>query len=254
VAAAVFTLACTFTGASIGLNTGDYSVLLEGSSFGAPVRKPVLAQVFDAETVSVAGAPVGMREQQLRVRVTGTSLTDLAANLDALYELCDDITRKGGGTLAHTSTDGATATTWRVGIVQVAGPERMGAFYEVKFEAIVTLALAVDAFGLGAEATVLSSGSTVFPLVLDVSAPGGTHDALAAVYYTATTTVPNVMLYAWWPNLGVHNLIPTNHGAEEIGTSATVAYGWVATAVAGVVARCDIRDAHHHRRASSAQA
>ncbi len=233
-APAVFDLACTFTGVSVSLNAGSYSVLDEGSVFGAPVRKPILGQVFDSERVSVAGAPAGMREQQMRVRVTGTTLVDLAANLDALYELADDITRKGGGTLAHTSTGGSTATTWRVGIAQVAGPERMGAHYESRLHAIVTIALAVDAYGLGAEATVLSSGSKVFPLVLDVSAPGGSHDALAAVYYTATATVPNVMLYAWWPNIAVHNMI-WNHGAEEIGTSATVAYGWSASAVSGVI-------------------
>ncbi len=82
----------------------------------------------------------------------------------------------------------------------------------------------------------LTYRSVVFPRVLKLEmASVGTHDALAAVLYTATTTVPSVMLYAWWPAVAVHNLIPSNHGAEEIGTSATVAYGWVATAVSGVI-------------------
>lgn len=234
-AAAAFTLACTSTGTSVSLNAGSYQVLAEGTAFGAVVRSPVFGQVFDNERVMVAGAPAGMREQQIRVMVSGSSMANLASLLDALFVVCDEITRKGGGTLAHTSTDGSTATTFRVGLAQVGAPESMGALYEQSHEAIVTIALAVDPFGLGSEATVLSSGSKVFPLVLDVSAPGGTHDALAAIHYTASSTVPSVMLYAWWPALAVHNLMPTNHGAEEIGTSATVAYGWVATAVSGVI-------------------
>lgn len=217
------------------LHAGSYRVLDEGASFGVVARNAILGRVYDSEGVSVAGAPTGMREQQLPIRVTGTTMANLQANLDALYVVCDDITRRGGGTLAHTSTDGATSTTWRVGIAQVSAPLRGGVYYEKSFEAVVTLSLAVDPFGMGAEATVLSSGSKVFPLVLDVTAPGGTHDALAAVFYTATTTVPNVMLYAWWPQLAIHNLMPTNHGGEEIGTTSTVAYGWVATAVSGVI-------------------
>lgn len=233
-AVAAFTLACTSTGTSVSLNAGAYSVLNQGSSFGAPVRSPVFGRVFDSEQVRVAGAPVDMREQQLRVRVVGSTMADLASKLDDLYVVSDEITRKGGGTLAHTSTDGTQATTFRVGTARVSAPEMMGAWYEQSHEAIVTLAMMVDPFGLGAEATVCSSGSVEFPRVLSVSAPGGSHDALAAIWYTATTTVPSVMLYAWWPAVAAHNMV-WNGGAESIGTSTTTAYGWVATAVSGVI-------------------
>jgi hypothetical protein len=234
-AAAVFDLSCPSTGASLSLNTGSYSVLNEGTALGASVAQPVLGQVFDSQRVSVAGASTGSREQQLRVRVQGSSLADLAAKLDALYALCEDVTRRGGGELAHTSTDGAHATRWRVGVAQVGAPERMGAHYERSLEAVVVVALAVDPFGMGPEARLLTSGSLVFPRVLTVPAPGGTTDALAAVAYTATTGVPSVMLYAWWPAVAAHNMV-WNGGAEAIGTSATVAYGWVASAVSGVIA------------------
>lgn len=75
-----------------------------------------------------------------------------------------------------------------------------------------------------------------FPRVINIEgAWGGKCDALAGVTYTALGgTAPISMLYAWWPTVAPHNMI-WNGGAESIGTSATVAYGWVATAVAGVI-------------------
>lgn len=235
---AVFTLACTSTGTSASLNAGAFTVLDSGTSFGVPVRSPVFGRVFDSESVNVAGAPVEMREQQLRICIDGSSMADLASKLDELFVLCDEITRKGGGTLAHTSTDGTQSTTFRVGVAQVGAPELMGAWYETAHQIVVTLALKVDPFGLGTESTVLSSGSVVFPRVLSVSAPGGTHDALASVFYTASSGVPSVMLYAWWPAVAPHNFM-WNSNAEVVGSAATgagSAYKWSAGAVSGVIA------------------
>lgn len=229
-----FELEAPYSGTNLSLNAGDYSVQLQGTSFGSAVRKPLYTQVYDQQRVIVAGAPVEAREQQLRVLVSGSSIADLQSNLDAVYQLCDELTRKGGGTLTHSSTGSAIETVYRVRFAQATPPEKLGAEYETAFRAMITIALVVDPYGHGAEATSLSSGSKVFPLVLDVAAPGGTDDALADIYYTATSGTPSVMMYSWWPQLAAHNYVH-NHGAELIGTSATGAYGWVATAVAGVI-------------------
>jgi Carbohydrate binding domain len=231
--AAVFELEATHTGREVSLNEGSYSVQLQGTAFGMPVRKPMYPQVYDAQRITVAGAPVDAREQQLRVQVTGASLVALQANLDELYRVCEDITRKGGGELRHTSTNGAAVTTYRVAFGQVGPPEMMGAEYEAGLRAVVTIALVVDPFGLG-EAVAMQWAGKVFPRTLDYTGCGGTADALAAVDYTASSGVPSAMLLAWWPQVAAHNFL-VDGTAEIAGSVAATAYSWTHAAEAGVL-------------------
>ena len=64
---------------------------------------------------------------------------------------------------------------------------------------------------------------------------GGTAAAPTDILFSTTGgTAPVSMLAAWWPTPPAHNACWNGDG-EAIGTSATVAYGWVATAVAGVI-------------------
>ncbi|MCW2922268.1 MAG: hypothetical protein JWL76_2142 [Thermoleophilia bacterium] len=145
---ALFDLSATFSGRSASLNAGSYTVLDGGTSFGQVVRAPMFPQVFDAQRVVVAGAPVGAREQQIRVEVSSSTIAGLAAQLETLDRLCEDITRQGGGVLKHRSTDGAASTRFRVAAAKLSAPELMGAHYERAFRTVVVLALVADPFGM----------------------------------------------------------------------------------------------------------
>lgn len=145
---AYFDLTASFSQRSVSLHEGVFEVLDQGTSFGAVARSPMYPQVFDADRVVVAGAPAGAREQQIRVKISGSSMAELQSSLDSLERVLDDISRRGGGVLRHRSTNGTRVTKYRVAFGKMSPPERMGAFYESAFVAIVTIGLVCDPFGL----------------------------------------------------------------------------------------------------------
>jgi hypothetical protein len=145
---ALFELTASYSTRSVSLNAGSYSVLQDGTSFGSVVRSPVFSQVFDSQRVSVAGAPAGAREQQVRVLCESTTLAGIQALLDDIARVCEDVSRMGGGVLRHRATGGSYVTRYRVAFARVSAPEILGAVYESQFRAIVSLALVVEPFGL----------------------------------------------------------------------------------------------------------
>lgn len=115
-------------------------------SLGSPVSDPLYSRTFDGERVMVTGAPAGMREVQIPLRVNGASVSALQTALDNLLRVADDITRQGGGWLRYRSASGSYVTRYRVGMARV----DIGSLetYEAHTWQRVTLALVVDPFGL----------------------------------------------------------------------------------------------------------
>lgn len=78
--------------------------------------------------------------------------------------------------------------------------------------------------------------SLTLPDVLPLNgAAGGVDRCPADILFTGSGgTAPVALLAGWYPKPATHNLL-WNGGAECVGTTSTVAYGWSAAAVTGVI-------------------
>lgn len=121
-------------------------VVNRGLTLGATVASPLFSRSFEGDRAFVTGAPLGSREQQIPLRVSGSDVAELQENLDSLFRVCDDVTRQGGGVLRYRSASGSSVTRYRVVSARVEVGEL--ASYEAHLWQRVTLALVVDPYGL----------------------------------------------------------------------------------------------------------
>lgn len=128
------------------VDTG-FDVLADGTSLGSVVRKPLMPQIFNNTGVLPTGVNIEMREQQINVLISHTTVEGLQALYDSLLVMCDKISSKGGGELAYRSDAGSTVSFFRVAFAMVLPTSQMME-YESFFRMRVTIALTVDPMGL----------------------------------------------------------------------------------------------------------
>ncbi len=130
-----------------GTTVTGYSVLRDGTHLGTAAENPMFSRSIDSLGVRVTGATREAREQQLNILVESSSASGLKTLLDAIYQMCDKVTRDGGGTLYYRSDNGTAVTRFKVSSAKVVGPVDLSD-YESMYKTTLTLAVVVDPFGL----------------------------------------------------------------------------------------------------------